>query len=139
MSTPRAGAKVSQRAAAIKYPGVHIVDEVAQLWDGTLGLDLVAISTPNRTHVPLALAAIAAGMHVVVDKPIAPSSSEGRAVAEEARRRGMLIIPFQNRRWDGDFLTLRRLLSEGAIGDPIREMLSLIGRKRRSGRSTPDC
>jgi predicted dehydrogenase len=109
-----------QRAAAIKYPGVHIVDEVAQLWDGTLGLDLVAISTPNRTHVPLALAAIAAGMHVVVDKPIAPSSSEGRAVAEEARRRGMLIIPFQNRRWDGDFLTLRRLLSEGAIGDPIR-------------------
>jgi len=109
-----------QRAVASRYPGVRIVDDAAQLWDGTLGLDLVAISTPNRTHVPLALAAIAAGMHVIVDKPIAPSSREARAVAEAAAKRGVLIIPFQNRRWDGDFLTLRRLLAEGAIGDPMR-------------------
>jgi len=109
-----------QRTAARRYPDARIVDDVSQVWDGTLGLDLVAISTPNRTHVPLALAAIAAGMHVVVDKPLAPSSSEARAVAEAARRRGLLVIPFQNRRWDGDFLTLRRLLSEGAVGDPMR-------------------
>ena len=109
-----------QRTAARRYPDARIVDDVSQLWDGRLGLDLVAISTPNRTHVPLALAAIAAGMHVVVDKPLAPSSSEARAVAEAARRRGLLVIPFQNRRWDGDFLTLRRLLSEGAVGDPMR-------------------
>lgn len=109
-----------QRAAARKYPGARIVDDVSQLWDRSLGLDLVAISTPNRTHVPLALAAIEAGMHVVVDKPLAPSSTEARAVADAARSRGLLIIPFQNRRWDGDFLTLRRLLAEGAIGDPIR-------------------
>jgi predicted dehydrogenase len=109
-----------QRTAARNYPGVSIVDDVSRLWDGSLDLDLVAISTPNRTHVPLALAAIAAGLHVVVDKPLAPSSSEARVVAEAARQRGLRIIPFQNRRWDGDFLTLRRLLSEGAIGDPIR-------------------
>jgi len=109
-----------QAAAARSYPGVRIVDDVSQLWNGSLGLDLVAISTPNRTHVPLALAAIAAGVHVVVDKPLAPSSSEARTLAEAARGRGLLIIPFQNRRWDGDFLTVRRLLSEGAIGDPIR-------------------
>src|SRR5678816_2793329 len=81
-----------KRAAAQRYPGVRIVDDVAQLWDGSLGLDLVAISTPNRTHVPLALAAIAAGMHVVVDKPVAPSSSEARAVAEAAAKRGVLIV-----------------------------------------------
>jgi len=109
-----------RRTAAQKYPGVRIVDDVSQLWDGGLGLDLVVISTPNRTHAPLALEAIAAGMHVVVDKPLAPSVAEARAVEAAARRRGVLIIPFQNRRWDGDFLTLRRLLSEGAIGDPIR-------------------
>ena len=109
-----------QRTAARNYPGVRIIDDVAQLWDGSLGLDLVTISTPNRTHVPLALAAIAAGMHVVVDKPLAPSSGEAREVAEAARQRGLLIIPFQNRRWDGDFLTLRRLLAESALGDPIR-------------------
>src|SRR5215831_3049686 len=88
-----------RRTAAQKYPGVRILDDVSQLWDGNLGLDLVAISTPNRTHVPLAMAAIAAGINVVVDKPIAPSSTQARAVAEAARRRGVLIIPFQNRRW----------------------------------------
>ena len=109
-----------QRAAASTYPGVRIVDDVSDLWDRSLGLDLVAISTPNRTHVPLALAAIAAGLHVVVDKPLAPSASEARTLADVGRGRGRLIIPFQNRRWDGDFLTLRRLLLEGVIGDPIR-------------------
>ena len=48
-----------QRAAARNYPDARIIDDVSQLWSGSLGLDLVAISTPNRTHVPLALAAIA--------------------------------------------------------------------------------
>ena len=109
-----------QGAAARRYPGVRIVDDVSEFWNGDLGLDFVAISTPNRTHVPLALAAIAAGLHVVVDKPLAPSSSEARALGEAARKSGLLIFPFQNRRWDGDFLTLRRLINEGAIGDPIR-------------------
>src|SRR5262249_44146757 len=73
-----------------------------------------------RTHVPLALAAIEAGVHVVGGKPLAPSSSEARAVAGAARRRGRLLIPFQNPRWGGGFLTLRRLLSEGAVGNPMR-------------------
>jgi predicted dehydrogenase len=132
-----------QRTAARNYPGAQIIDDVSQLWDGSLGLDLVAISTPNRTHVSLALAAIAAGLHVVVDKPLAPSASEARAVAEAARERGLLIVPFQNRRWDGDFLTLRRLLSEGAIADPMRLesrferwRLARARRTRRGGRAT---
>lgn len=109
-----------QRAAARAYPGVRLISDVSELWDGSVELDLVAISTPNRTHVPLAMSAIAAGMHVVVDKPIAPSSNEVRSLADAARRRGVLIIPFQNRRWDGDFLTLRRLVSDGAVGTPLR-------------------
>jgi len=109
-----------QRMAARAYPGARIIDDVSQLWDASFGLDLVAISTPNRTHVPLAMSAIAAGMHVVVDKPIAPSSNEARSVADAAQRRGVHVIPFQNRRWDGDFLTLRRLVSDGAVGTPLR-------------------
>jgi len=109
-----------QRAAARDYPGVRIVADVAQLWDPSAGLDLVAISTPNRTHVSLARSAIEAGLHVVVDKPLAPSSREARAVADDARRCGVLVIPFQNRRWDGDFLTIQRLLAERALGNPMR-------------------
>ncbi len=109
-----------QQKSAHDHPGVMILDDVARLWDPSLGLRLVAISTPNRTHVPLTLAAIEAGLHVVVDKPIAPSSAEARAIAEAARRRGVIVVPFQNRRWDGDFLTIRRLLGQGALGAPLR-------------------
>jgi predicted dehydrogenase len=109
-----------QRSAARDYPGVRIVADVAQLWDPSAGFDLVAISTPNRTHVSLARSAIEAGKHVVVDKPLAPSSQDARSLANEAKRCGVLVIPFQNRRWDGDFLTVRRLLAEGALGNPMR-------------------
>ena len=109
-----------QRTAARDYPGVRIIADVAQLWDPRAGFDLVAISTPNRTHVPLARSAIEAGKHVVVDKPLAPSSQEARSLANEAKRSGVLVIPFQNRRWDGDFLTVRRLLAEDALGNPMR-------------------
>jgi predicted dehydrogenase len=109
-----------QRQAARDYPGVRIVAEVERLWDRSLGLDVVVISTPNRTHVPLALSAIDAEMHVVVDKPLAPSVKEGRAVVDEARRRGVVLSVFQNRRWDGDFKTVRRLLADGALGAPLR-------------------
>ena len=109
-----------QRKAADAYPGVRIVADVEELWHSSREVDLVAISTPNRTHVPLALAAIAAGLHVVIDKPIAASSADARRVGDAAAKRDVLAVPFQNRRWDGDFLTLRRLLNESALGAPIR-------------------
>jgi predicted dehydrogenase len=109
-----------QRQASREYPGVTIAGDPVALWDSSLRVGLVSISTPNRTHVPLALAAIEAGRHVVVDKPIAPSSAEARTIADAARRRGVIAVPFHNRRWDGDFLTIRRLLREGSLGTPLR-------------------
>jgi predicted dehydrogenase len=66
--------------------------------------------------VPLALAALKAGLAVVVDKPLAPSAAEGRRVVEAAYERGRPLSVFQNRRWDGDFLTIRRLLAAGELG-----------------------
>ena len=109
-----------QHRVARDYPGVPIVNDVERLWDTNMGIDAVAISTPNRTHVPLALSAIEAGKHVVVDKPLAPSSKEAREVATAAKRRRVVLSPFQNRRWDGDFKTLQRLLRDGAVGTPFR-------------------
>ena len=109
-----------QRKAANDYPGVRVVANVEDLWRPDAAIDLVAISTPNRMHVPLALAATQAGLHVVVDKPFAPSAAEARTLAQAARKRNVLVIPFQNRRWDGDFLTIRRLLADGAVGTPLR-------------------
>src|SRR5262249_31634614 len=64
--------------------------------------------------------ALRAGVPVVVDKPFAATAREGRAMEREARDRGLAIIPFQNRRWDGDFLTVRRLVGEGALGSVTR-------------------
>lgn len=109
-----------QRLAKAEHPEARVVDTPAELFQDLTGVDLVVISTPNRTHVPLALQAIDVGLAVVVDKPLAPSSAEARRLAEEAQRRSMFLTVYQNRRWDGDFLTVRRLIREQALGNVHR-------------------
>jgi predicted dehydrogenase len=107
-----------ERRAALHaaHPDATALDTPEQLWERASELDLVVVATPNRSHVPLARAALEAGLAVVVDKPFAPSAPEARALIELARVSGRSLTVFQNRRWDGDFLTVRRLLSEGALG-----------------------
>jgi scyllo-inositol 2-dehydrogenase (NADP+) len=102
------------------YPGVEIVQSAQRLWERAKEIDLVVVASPNRTHVPLALTALDAGLATVVDKPLAATAADARRLVDEARARGLLLSVFQNRRWDGDFLTLRRLLAEGALGDVHR-------------------
>jgi predicted dehydrogenase len=106
--------------AAHDHPQAQIVEDVDRLWDLARELDLVVVATPNRTHVPLARSALAAGIAVVVDKPFAPTAAEAQALIDEARRRNVLLTVFQNRRWDGDFLTVRRLMSQDALGRVFR-------------------
>ncbi|HEX6367678.1 MAG TPA: Gfo/Idh/MocA family oxidoreductase [Longimicrobium sp.] len=103
-----------------EHPGVDVVDRAERLWGRAGELDLVVVASPNSTHVPLAREALQAGLAVVVDKPLAATSAQGQALVDEARRRKLLLSVFHNRRWDGDFLTLRRLLAEGALGDVHR-------------------
>lgn len=91
------------------YPGTEVVASADDLWDRC---DLVVIATPNRTHVSLATEALKAGLPVVVDKPLAGAADEARDLVRLARDRGLMLSVFQNRRWDGDFLTLRRLLPD---------------------------
>ncbi len=111
-----------ERRAALHAacPEAVALDTPDELWARASDLDLVVVATPNRSHVPLAHAALRAGLPVVVDKPLAPSAAEARALIAEARARGRLLTVFQNRRWDGDFLTVRRLLAEGALGSVRR-------------------
>lgn len=104
------------RAVARRFPRATVVSSAEELWTFEPRLDLVAISSPNHTHAPLALAALAAGLHVVVDKPFGITALEARSIADEAGRRGRLAVPFQNRRWDGDYRTVQRLLRDGALG-----------------------
>src|SRR5260370_15133194 len=102
--------------AQADHPGAAIVVRPDDLWSIAGELDLAVVATPNRTHVPFALAALEAGLAVVVDKPLAPSGAEGRRVLAAAREGRRPLTVFQNRRWDGDFLTVRRLLATGALG-----------------------
>jgi predicted dehydrogenase len=109
-----------RQQAQREHPGVVVVDTPERLWEHAGALDLVVVASPNRTHVPLALAALEAGLPVVVDKPLAPTAADARRLVDEARRRRLMLTVFQNRRWDGDFLTVRRLLDEGALGRVLR-------------------
>jgi len=82
-------------------------------------IDLVVIAAPNAVHASLAIAALRAGRHVVVDKPFAATLDEAVQVVAAARDAARIASVFQNRRWDGDFLTLRRLVEDGALGEVV--------------------
>jgi scyllo-inositol 2-dehydrogenase (NADP+) len=108
------------KQAAARFPAARVVPRPEDVWTVDPTPDLVVISTPHHTHAPLARAALSAGCHVVVDKPFAVSASEARDLAAAARGYGRMAIPFQNRRWDSDHLTLHRLLREDALGEVHR-------------------
>lgn len=80
-------------------------------------VDLVVVATPHDLHAPMTLAALAAGKHVVVEKPMASSTDEAESMLAAARTHGRLLTVFQNRRWEPSFQIIRRLLSDGAIGE----------------------
>ncbi len=102
-------------AARAEVPGVALYETAAAMLDAA-ATDIVVVATPNRTHARLAATALEAGVGVVVDKPLATSAADARGLIARARERALLLTVFQNRRWDGDYLTLRRLLVEGALG-----------------------
>lgn len=104
-----------------RYPQALLVDNWTQLLQlidaGDVALDLVVLGTPPQGHRTQAEAAIARGLHLVIDKPFVAHSRDGEALIAAAQAAGTLLTVFQNRRWDGDFLTLKKLLSQGALGD----------------------
>ena len=102
-----------QERARLAFPRAAVVPSLDPLWDE---IDVLVVATPNRSHADLALAAVERGKAVVVDKPLASSVAE----AERLLAAGGAVTVFQNRRWDGDFLTVRRLVDEGALGDVVR-------------------
>lgn len=108
------------RAASAAYPGAVVVPPADAALALAGGLDLAVISTPPATHAPLALAALDAGLNVVVDKPFAHSPEAAAEMMAAAAAGGKLLSVFQNRRWDGDFLTLKALVERGDLGSVTR-------------------
>ncbi|MDQ3804976.1 MAG: oxidoreductase [Acidobacteriota bacterium] len=98
-----------------RYPWVEVVRDVDDLLRDE-GVGLVVVATPNDSHFELARRSLLAGKHVVVEKPLTVTSDEARRLVELARERNKILSAHQNRRWDGDFLTVRRLLEAGLLG-----------------------
>ncbi len=113
----RIAAVVSQHTAAVQavLPGARVVTDIAALL-ALDELDLIVVATPNDGHESQALAALAAGKHVLVDKPLALSVPGVDRIAQLAEQRGRILAVFHNRRWDADFLTIRQLLQRQALG-----------------------
>ncbi len=109
-----------QARARADFPSAAIYNTPEAMLAEPSRLDLVVVAAPNRAHVPLGAAALEAGLPVVVDKPLAPSVADAERLLEAARRAGKLLTVFQNRRWDNDFLTARRLIDAGLLGPVVR-------------------
>jgi scyllo-inositol 2-dehydrogenase (NADP+) len=101
--------------AAKAYPSARILRSVDEALNDA-SIQLIVVATPNETHFELGKRALLAGKHVVIDKPFAATSAEAAELKELAEKKGLVLAPFHNRRWDGDFLTVRRLLREDAVG-----------------------
>jgi scyllo-inositol 2-dehydrogenase (NADP+) len=99
--------------------GRHAGAETVRDFDEVLAdeaVGLVVVATPNESHFDLARRALLAGKHVVVEKPFTNTSAEARELTELARGQNRLVSAHQNRRWDGDFLTVRKIIEGGLLG-----------------------
>lgn len=108
----RAPATVARVQADL--PGVAVFPSLGAMLRA--GVEAVTITTPPQTRRELVLEAIAAGVHVIADKPFAPSAEAGRALDRAARDRGVVLGVYHNRRWDADARTLKKVLDEGRLG-----------------------
>jgi predicted dehydrogenase len=117
------------------YPKVKLYASVEELWRDASRYDLAVVATPNRLHVPLGIAALRAGLPVVIDKPLAASVADAGKLLEVSRQCGKLVSVFQNRRWDNDFRTVRSLLEANVdMLGPITRFESRFERYRPAPR-----
>lgn len=111
-------AVVSSRAEPLAAVGLRRAGRVEEvLADPAIGL--VVVASPNATHYELARAALAAGKHVVVDKPLALTAAEAEALIMLAEDQARVLTVFHNRRWDADFLTVKALCDAGRLGEVV--------------------
>jgi predicted dehydrogenase len=115
-------------AAAARYPSARILP-TAEAAFADPAIDLVVLATPNDTHFELAAAALKAGKNVVIDKPFAATSAEARTLIDLAASLGKIIAPFHNRRFDGDFLTVKQLIAANTLGRVV-QVISRFDRYR---------
>ncbi|MCC2028635.1 Gfo/Idh/MocA family oxidoreductase [Microbacterium sp. YMB-B2] len=103
--------------ATSEHPQARILADTAALWEMTDSIDLVVVASPSGSHAAHAESALRAGYHVVVDKPFVADAETGETLIAIAAARDLMLTVFQNRRWDGDFLTVSDLVKSGRLGE----------------------
>lgn len=106
--------------AATDFPRARLLSDAGELWARSEDVDLVVVATPPGSHRQLVDAAIDAGLALVVEKPLATNADDARRLIARAAAAQVLLVPFHNRRWDSDQLTLRSLIAAGELGDVYR-------------------
>lgn len=109
-----------QAQANNDFPEARIVSGFEQMIELAENIDLAVIATPNLEHARQANACMEAGLACVLDKPIAVNSRECKSLIDASKRTGVFLSVFQNRRWDNDFLTIKKLISDGVLGKVLR-------------------
>jgi predicted dehydrogenase len=104
------------REAAAKFKISDLVTDYRQLLARD-DIDVVSIALPNYLHAPVALDALRAGKHVMLDKPVATNARDAARLGVEAKKRGLLFMVGQNDRFHPAIQTLKRLIGEGVLGD----------------------
>lgn len=104
--------------AKARYPEVRIARNLDEMLSDK-SINLVVVATPNDTHYSYAKASLEAGRHVVVDKPMTPTMREAEELVRLAAARKLLISVYQDRRWDGAYLTVKKLVTTGALGKVV--------------------
>ncbi|HEV7331575.1 MAG TPA: Gfo/Idh/MocA family oxidoreductase [Flavisolibacter sp.] len=108
----------SKNLAQEVYPDVKTYRNLEDLLaDETI--ELVIVNTPNYTHYDYAKKALEAGKHVIVEKPFVVNAAEGEELIQLAQQKGLLLSPYQNRRWDSDFKTVQKIVEEGWLGNIV--------------------
>ncbi|GAA5849092.1 hypothetical protein JCM8547_006440 [Rhodosporidiobolus lusitaniae] len=98
-----------------RYPGVKVVNTLEQALREDI--DAVWILSINDTHYDYAKQVLLAGKHVIVEKPVTPTSVQAYELAALAKEKNLVLAVYQNRRWDSDYLTVKKLLASGAFGE----------------------
>ena len=110
--------KASGEEIRRRYPNTAVVTDVQEIFkDETI--DLIVVATPNELHYPLAAEAMNAGKNVVVDKPFTITSQDGDRLIELSQQKGTVLSVYQNRRWDSDFLTVKKVIESGLLGNVV--------------------
>jgi scyllo-inositol 2-dehydrogenase (NADP+) len=106
----------SSQKPVLGYEALPVVTDLSSFLTSQPEIDLVVITTPTNTHYELARACLDSGKHVILEKPMTAAYQEAKQLCDVARAKNKLLAVYQNRRWDGDFQTVEKLVACGALG-----------------------